>query len=183
MRDYDQKWSGTTQKTVSQIGNLRYATSQWINNDENSEIALFNKSQVYQFKINISQMTWYLNNCTIGTVPLEYFSEYNSLNLFCRDFRSGLGKPSDKAGEALFTWPVLATYRLHRCWWRMLEKCVGYRFRMWVTDLIHREITNIAKKGANIMILPTTSEMSHHHKVTNITMSPTSLSSTYRGYD
>ena len=83
-------------KSVSQIGNLRYATSQWINNDENSEIALFNKSQVYQFKINISQMTWYLNNCTIGTVPLEYFSEYNSLNLFCRDFRSGLGKPSEK---------------------------------------------------------------------------------------
>ena len=26
------------------------------------------------------------------------------------------------------------------------------------------------------MLLPTTSEISHHHKVTNITMSPTSLS-------
>ena len=31
-------------------------------------------------------------------------------------------------------------------------------------------------KVANIMILPPTSEISHHHKVTNITMSPTSLS-------
>ena len=31
-------------------------------------------------------------------------------------------------------------------------------------------------KITNIMILPPTSEISHHHKVTNITMSPTSLS-------
>ena len=28
--------------------------------------------------------------------------------------------------------------RLHRCWWRMLEtKCVGDKFEMLVTDLIH----------------------------------------------
>ena len=74
--------------------------------------------------------------------------------------------------------------RLHRCWWRMLEtKCVGDKFEMLVTDSgcwwpikYIKKITNITKKVANIMILPPTSEISHHHKVTNITMSPTSLS-------
>ena len=31
-------------------------------------------------------------------------------------------------------------HRLHRCWWRMLEtKCVGDKFEMLVTDLIHWE--------------------------------------------
>ena len=45
-----------------------------------------------------------------------------------------------------------------------------------MTDLIHREDHQHNEKGANIMILPPTSEISHHHKVTDITMSPTSLS-------
>ena len=65
---------------------------------------------------------------------------------------------------------------LHRCWWRMLEtKCAGDKVEMLVTDLIHWKITNITKKVGNIMILPT-SQIGHHHKVTNITRSPTSLS-------
>ena len=59
------------------------------------------------------------------------------------------------------------------CWWQVWD--VGDRFRMFVIDLIHNEKTNITKKVANIMILPPTSENSHHHKVINITMSPTSL--------
>jgi len=60
----------------------------------------------------------------------------------------------------------------------MLEtKCVDDKFVMLVTDLIYIEkISNITQKLTNIMILPPTSEISHHHKVTNITMSPTSLS-------
>ena len=74
--------------------------------------------------------------------------------------------------------------RLHRCWWHILEtKCVGDKFEMLVTDSGYwwpiwsiGKITNITKKVTNIMILPPTSEISHHHKVTNITMSPTSLS-------
>ena len=55
--------------------------------------------------------------------------------------------------------PSMVTRGLHRCWWRMLEtKCVGDKFKMLRTD--------------------------HHHKVTNITMSPTSLSPTRgHGYD
>ena len=48
-----------------------------------------------------------------------------------------------------------------RCWWP-----IQYIMK----------ITIITKQVANIMILPPTSENSHHHKVTNITMSPTSLS-------
>ena len=48
-----------------------------------------------------------------------------------------------------------------RCWWpiKYIEK-----------------IAKIMKKVVNIMILPTTSKISQHNKVTNITMSPTSLS-------
>jgi len=47
---------------------------------------------------------------------------------------------------------------------------------MLVTDLIHSEIPQHNEKVANIMILSPTSEISHHHNVTNKTMSPTSLS-------
>ena len=76
---------------------------------------------------------------------------------------------------------------VHRCWWRMLEtKCVGDKFVMLVTDSgfwwpikYIEKITKITKKVANIMILRPTSKISHHHKVTNITMSPTSLSPYY----
>ena len=51
----------------------------------------------------------------------------------------------------------------------MLEtKCVDDKFQMLVTDS--------GPKVANIMILQPTSEISHYHKVTNITMSLTSLS-------
>ena len=65
----------------------------------------------------------------------------------------------------------------------MLEtKCVDEKFEMLVTNSgfwwqikYIEKITNMTKV-ANIMILPPTSEISHHHKVTNITMSPTSLS-------
>ena len=53
------------------------------------------------------------------------------------------------------------------CSWQVWD--VGDKFEMLVTDLIHLEITNIMKK-------PPTSQISHHHKVTNITMSPTTLS-------
>ena len=48
-------------------------------------------------------------------------------------------------------------------------KCVGDKFEMF-------KIINITKNVANIGILPLISEISHHHKVTNITMSPASLS-------
>ena len=54
------------------------------------------------------------------------------------------------------------------CWWQVWDN--GYI----------EKITNITKKVANIMILSPTSEISHHHKVTNITMSPTSLSPFWR---
>ena len=61
------------------------------------------------------------------------------------------------------------------CWWQVWD--VGDRFRMLVTDsgcwwpIWYIEIiTNITKKVANIMILPPTSQISHHHKVTNITV-------------
>ena len=71
----------------------------------------------------------------------------------------------------------LKIFWLHRCWWRMLEtKCVGDKFEMLLTDLIHWENRQHNEKVANIMIVPPTSQISHHHKVTNITMSPTSLS-------
>ena len=59
------------------------------------------------------------------------------------------------------------------CWWQPW---------MLMTDFIHSEITNITKIVANIMILPPTSEISHHYKVTNITMSPTSLSPIFLFY-
>ena len=52
--------------------------------------------------------------------------------------------------------------------WRQV-KDVGDRFNTLKND-------NITKKVANIMILPPKSEISHHHNVTNITKSPTSLS-------
>ena len=60
------------------------------------------------------------------------------------------------------------------CWWQVWD--VGDRFRMFVTDLINWENRQHNEKVANIMILPPTSEISHHNKVTYITMSPTSLS-------
>ena len=46
---------------------------------------------------------------------------------------------------------------------------VGDRFNI-------EKIANVTKKVSNMMILPPKSEISHHHKVTYITMSPTSLS-------
>ena len=65
----------------------------------------------------------------------------------------------------------------------LATKCIGDKFEMLVTDsgcpwLIQyiEKITNITKKVAYIMTLQPTSEISHHYKVTNITMSPTSLS-------
>ena len=76
-------------------------------------------------------------------------------------------------------WKMMSFAKLgeeHWCWWRMFEtKCVGDKFEMLVTDI--RKITNITSKVANMMILPPTSQIGHHHKVTNIAMSPTSLSS------
>ena len=76
----------------------------------------------------------------------------------------------------LFWW-VKHLSRLHRCWWRMLEtKWLGDKFEMLVTDSgcwwpieYIEKITNITTKVANIMILSPTSEISHHHNVTNIT--------------
>ena len=78
---------------------------------------------------------------------------------------------------------------LHWCWWRMLEtKFVNDKFEMLVTDSgcwwpiqSIRKIANITKKVANITILPPLSQMGHHHKVTSIPMSPTSLSPTIFG--
>ena len=59
----------------------------------------------------------------------------------------------------------------------MLEtKCVGDKFKMLGTDLIHCENDqHNEKKVDNIMILPPTSEISRHHKVTNhkVRKSPT----------
>ena len=70
----------------------------------------------------------------------------------------------------------------------MLEtKCVGDKFEILVTDSGYwgpisyiEKITNITTKVAHIIVLPPTSEISHHPKVTNITMSPTSLSPIFR---
>ena len=45
-----------------------------------------------------------------------------------------------------------------------------------MTDLIHWKKQLHDKKVANIMILSPTFQISHHHKVTNRAMSPTSLS-------
>ena len=59
----------------------------------------------------------------------------------------------------------------------MTDDGVGNKFEMLVTDSGYIEkINNITKEVVNIKILPSTSEISHHHKVTNITMTPTSLS-------
>ena len=52
------------------------------------------------------------------------------------------------------------------CWWQVSD--VGDRSWMLMTDLIHEE--NHQHKVANIMILSPTSEIIHHHKVTNITL-------------
>ena len=59
------------------------------------------------------------------------------------------------------------------CWWQVWD--VGDRFRMLVNDLIHWENHQHNKKVAKIMILIPGSQTSHHQKVTNITMSLTSL--------
>ena len=68
------------------------------------------------------------------------------------------------------------------CWWQVSD--VGDRFRSWISGWLWQiwyieKITNVTKKVVNIMILPPTSQISHHHKVTNITMSPTSLFPNY----
>jgi len=47
------------------------------------------------------------------------------------------------------------------CWWQVWD--VGDRFRILMTNFIHWKITNI-------MILPPTSDISRHHKVTNTTV-------------
>ena len=55
---------------------------------------------------------------------------------------------------------------LHRCWWRMLDtKCVGDKFEMLVTDLIHWENHQHSEKSRQ-----------HLKSVTIRTMSPKSLS-------
>ena len=76
-----------------------------------------------------------------------------------------------------YDWHILYI-RLHRCWWRMLEtKCVGDKFEMLVTDSgcwwpisYIEKITNITKKVANILILSPISQIGHHNKVINITI-------------
>ena len=55
-----------------------------------------------------------------------------------------------------------------RCWWPI--KC-------------SEKITNITKKVANIMILSPTSSIGNYYKITNITLSSTSLSPPYSLYD
>ena len=58
----------------------------------------------------------------------------------------------------------------------MLEtKCVGDKFDMLVTDLKHSENHQHNEKSRQLND-SATSEISHHLKVTNITISPTSLS-------
>ena len=79
------------------------------------------------------------------------------------------------------SWAASTNFRWHWWWWRMLVT----NLRCWwpiqdvgesmVTDLINWK-NHQRKKVVNIMILPPTSQIGHHHKVTNITMSPTSLS-------
>ena len=71
MRLHDEGlWSGTTKKKC-QAG--RESTVSFV-------------SHVHSYKINISLMTWYLNNCTntrrIWTVILEHFRQFKSMNLF-----------------------------------------------------------------------------------------------------
>ena len=74
--------------------------------------------------------------------------------------------------------------RLHRCWWRMLEmKCVGDNFEILVTDLrcywqFYWEYHQNYEKNSvtNIMVLSSISKNCHHHKITNIILSSTSLS-------
>ena len=60
----------------------------------------------------------------------------------------------------------------------MLVTDVRDQMCWWLTWYI-KKITNITKKVANIMIRPSKSEVSHHHKVANITMSPTQLCHQY----
>ena len=84
----------------------------------------------------------------------------------CRAYRNGLSR--NYGISALVT-----DVEDQMCWWQDWD--VGERFSMLVTDLIHWE-KHQHNEVANIMILPPTSQISHHHKVTNITMSPTSLS-------
>ena len=59
------------------------------------------------------------------------------------------------------------------CW---RPKVLVTSLRCWWPTYNIEKVTNITKNVANIMILPPTSQISHHHKVTNITRSPTSLS-------
>ena len=56
------------------------------------------------------------------------------------------------------------------CWWQFWD--VGDRFGMLVIDLIHRKNHQHNEKRRQ----HNDSQISHHHKVTNITMSPISLS-------
>ena len=58
--------------------------------------------------------------------------------------------------------------------WRQNVLVTSLRF-WWQIKYIDK-ITNITKKVTNIMILPSKSKIGHHHLVTNITMSSTSLS-------
>ena len=76
--------------------------------------------------------------------------------------------------------------RLHGCWWRMLmtdvgdQMCwwqvwdIGDRFRMLVTDLIHW--INHQHNAKSRQHIDSVANISNHYKVTNVTMSPTSLS-------
>ena len=66
-------------------------------------------------------------------------------------------------------------YGLHRFWWLMLEtKCVGDKFEILVTDLHwenhqHNEKSRQHNDSA-WQNLPPTSQISHRHKITNITV-------------
>ena len=69
----------------------------------------------------------------------------------------------------------------HLCWRRILEtKCVGDNFKILVIEYIRWKNLRHNQKVANVMILPPKSQIGHHHKLTNITMSPTSPSSLNR---
>ena len=60
------------------------------------------------------------------------------------------------------------------CWWQVWDVCD--RFRMLVTDLIHQHNEKSRQHNDSATVLPTTVlPTSHHPKITNITMSPTSL--------
>ena len=69
-------------------------------------------------------------------------------------------------GDRCWTQKLLVTSL--RCWWPNRSD----RSKMLVTDLLHWKITKLMKKVANIRILSSISQIGHHHKITNLTLSP-----------